>query len=64
MELYSKNFRKEVILCLETKRVIGTIQMKHHGFLNLVRAREDVSLFTLTEMNRDYILAQIVNLMT
>ena len=62
MELHSSSFRNEVIRCLDTKSVIGTIQMKHHPFLNAIRGREDVTLFTLTKKNRNIFPDRVISL--
>ncbi len=62
MELYSDKFRNEIKLCLDTKGVLGTIQMKHHPVLNVIRAREDVSIFTLTEKNRNLIPDKVIEI--
>ncbi|MCF2137948.1 MAG: NTPase [Candidatus Thorarchaeota archaeon] len=52
MELFSQSFRDEVSRCLDTGRVIGTIQQRSLDFLDAVRARPDVLLLTLTKENR------------
>ena len=62
MELHSSIFRDEVIRCLNTQSVIGTIQMKHHPFLNAIRGREDVTLFTLTEKNRNILPDRVISI--
>ena len=53
MELKSKYFAIEVRKCLDTGRVIGTIQNRPSPFLEEVRNRTDVKLIALTLQNRD-----------
>lgn len=63
MELYSQNFEDEVRRCLDTKRVVGTIQDRRHPFLDEVKSRSDVILFELTVLNRDRIPMQVLRLL-
>jgi nucleoside-triphosphatase len=63
MELFSESFASEVRKCLETKRVVGTIQEQRHPFLDEVRSRSDVDLFKLTTINRNQIPVQILELL-
>jgi nucleoside-triphosphatase len=60
MELFSKNFVDEVRKCLNTRRVIGTIQERRQPFLDEIRSRRDVTLFELTLTNRDQIPLQVL----
>ena len=62
MELFSERFSDEVLRCLSTGRVVGTIQMRGHPFLDDVRSRNDVDLIELTTMNRDQIPLQVFEL--
>lgn len=55
MELFSVEFRCEVIRCLGTRRVIGTLQARENAFLNALREREDTLTIELTQANRDQI---------
>ncbi len=63
MELFSRQFLKEVRSCLDTKRVLGTIQERRHPFLDEVRSREDVELFTLTLDNRNRLPIHLLELL-
>jgi nucleoside-triphosphatase len=60
MELFSENFAVEVRRCLDTKRVIGTIQERRLPFIEEVRSRTDVKLIELTISNRDQVPLQIL----
>ena len=60
MELKSEYFAIEVRKCLDTKRVIGTIQNRPSPFLNEVRNRTDVILINLTLNNRDTVPSDVV----
>ncbi len=55
MELYSSQFAIEVEACLDTGRVIGTIQARNHQFLKKIKSRQDVRLIEITESNREMI---------
>ncbi|MHA1930507.1 MAG: nucleoside-triphosphatase [Candidatus Thorarchaeota archaeon] len=61
MELKSKYFAIEVRKCLDTGRVIGTIQDRPSPFLEEVRCRTDVKLIYLTLNNRDSVPGDVVN---
>ncbi|MHA3963417.1 MAG: nucleoside-triphosphatase [Candidatus Thorarchaeota archaeon SMTZ1-45] len=63
MELFSENFEVEVRKCLETKRVIGTIQQRTHPFLNEIRSRSDVQLIELTTENRNLVPTQVLRIL-
>ncbi|MHA2351808.1 MAG: NTPase [Candidatus Thorarchaeota archaeon] len=63
MELFSENFKDEVLRCLDTKRVLGTIQERKHPFLDEVRSREDVELLELTLMNRNHMPLHVLELL-
>jgi nucleoside-triphosphatase len=60
MELFSGNFADEVRRCMDTKRVIGTIQKRRLPFLDEVRSRSDVKLFELNITNRDQVPLQVL----
>lgn len=64
MELYSDKFAPEVRSCLDTGRVIGTIQSKHLPFLDEVRSRQDVSILTLTEDSRDEVPKRVLRMLS
>ena len=63
MELFSDNFADEVRRCLDTKRVIGTIQERKLPFLDEVRTRSDVTLLELTISNRNQIPFRVLKLL-
>ncbi|MFX1605480.1 MAG: NTPase [Promethearchaeota archaeon] len=63
MELFSNKFADEVRRCLDTKRVIGTIQDRKLPFLDEVRTRTDVTLLELTISNRNRIPMQVLRLL-
>ncbi|MBD3407179.1 MAG: NTPase [Candidatus Lokiarchaeota archaeon] len=62
MELYSDKFKHEVLNCLETGRVLATIQKRKHPFLNEIRSRDDVIIIEVTETNRDEIPSKVLSL--
>jgi len=62
MELFSQRFENEVRRCLDTRRVIGTIQDRRLPFLDEVRTRTDVMILELTLTNRDQIPLQVLEL--
>ena len=53
MELCSRHFAPEVKRCLDTGRVVATLQQRRGGFLDEIRSREDIVLLELTHSNRD-----------
>jgi len=53
MELFSERFRQLVLRVLEEKRLIATIMEAPHPFCDRIKSRQDVSLFILTEKNRE-----------
>jgi nucleoside-triphosphatase len=54
MELFSQAFEKSVLHALDSKiSVMATIQERPHPFLDRVRQRSDIQLFTVTLENRD-----------
>jgi nucleoside-triphosphatase len=63
MELFSKLFAPEVRKCLDTGRVIGTIQKRRGIFLDEVRKRRDVKILELTQSNRDAIPMQVLSML-
>jgi nucleoside-triphosphatase len=63
MELFSANFKDEVLRCLDTKRVLGTIQDRKHPFLAEVRFRDDVEVYELTIKNRNQIPLHVLELL-
>ena len=53
MELCSPLFEPEVLKCLDTRRVLGSIQQRHSRFLSSIRERTDTELLEITLSNRD-----------
>ncbi len=62
MELCSRHFAPEVGRCLETRRVVATIQQRRGVFLDGIRAREDSLLLELTLSNRDQMPFKVLRL--
>ncbi len=61
MELLSPAFRRIVLDALTSpKRVIATIQRRPDPFLDQLRSRLDVALFSLTVENRDTMMDRIL----
>ncbi|MFW9808818.1 MAG: NTPase [Candidatus Thorarchaeota archaeon] len=63
MELFSKLFAPEVRRCLDTARVVGTIQVRRDPFLDEIRKRHDVTILELTLSNRDVVPMQVLALL-
>lgn len=63
MELFSREFALEVQRCLNSRRVIATIQQRRGKFLDEVRARQDVKLLELTVSNRNEMPRMIIALL-
>jgi len=61
MELFSESFRKEIIACLDTRRVVGAIQQRADPFLDAVRRRNDVLLVTLNRTNRNQVPEEVLS---
>lgn len=59
MELCSPLFEPEVLRCLDTCRVLGSIQQRQSRFLRSIHERTDTDLLEITMSNRDN-LPQIV----
>jgi len=64
MELTSQSFAPEVRKCLDTCRVLGTLQQRGGSFIQEVRARPDVTVVELTTANRDLMLQDILSLLS
>ncbi len=60
MELKSLMFASEIRLCLDTGRVLGTLQLRGGAFQDEVRARSDVRIVEVTPENRDSLPSQII----
>jgi nucleoside-triphosphatase len=63
MELTSPSFAPEVRRCLDTRRVLGTLQQKAGSFVQEVKRRSDVILLELTISNRDAMPRNILSLL-
>jgi nucleoside-triphosphatase len=63
MELKSPRFAPEVRRCLDTGRVLGTLQLRSGPFQDEVRSRNDVRLIEVTPENRDQLPAQVIKLL-
>ncbi|MFX1603336.1 MAG: NTPase [Promethearchaeota archaeon] len=64
MELCSRRFAPEVRRCLDTRRVLATLQQRRGGFLDEIRARQDSVLLELTLSNRDQMPLKVLNLLS
>ena len=64
MELCSRHFAPEVRRCLETRRVLATLQQRRGGFLDEIRAREDIILLELTHSNREQVPLKVLSLLS
>lgn len=54
MELFSASFRDAVREALDApRRVLATVQLRRDAFLDAIRARDDVTIFTMAPGNRD-----------
>jgi len=63
MELFSNKFKESVIKAFDSgKRVIGTIHMAKIDFLNYLRERKNVALFTVHLNNHDEIFREVLSL--
>lgn len=60
MELLASSFKSAVLSCLETRRVLGTIQQKSTPFLNSIKSRIDVTMVEVTLHNREELPMQIL----
>ncbi|MFX1331977.1 MAG: NTPase [Promethearchaeota archaeon] len=61
MELYSPQFAPEVRRCLDTGRVLATLQQRRGSFQNEVRNRNDVDLIEITFANRNAIPEEVLS---
>jgi nucleoside-triphosphatase len=61
MELKSPRFASEIRLCLDTGRVLGTLQLRGGSFQDEVRSRSDVRIIEVTPENRDGLPSQIID---
>ncbi|HHT9152881.1 MAG TPA: nucleoside-triphosphatase, partial [Candidatus Hypogeohydataceae bacterium YC40] len=62
MELFSQKFRELVINALDSPYpLLGVIKDYGDGFIQKIKARQDVWLFTVTMENRSSLLQEILN---
>ncbi|MEA3489383.1 MAG: NTPase [Candidatus Omnitrophota bacterium] len=63
MELFSAKFKKTVIKALDSPgNVIATIKLKGSGFIDAVKSRADVNIYTIDPDNRNSILEDILEI--
>lgn len=61
MEYRSSLFRKTLVETLDSRNwVIGSIALKGGPFIERIKGRRDVALFTVTEMNRVALVGEIL----
>ncbi|MHA2140723.1 MAG: NTPase [Candidatus Thorarchaeota archaeon] len=63
MELYSSHFAPEVRKCLDSGKVLATLQQRRGAFQDEVRARNDVYLIEITRENRNSLLQEIISIL-
>ncbi|MHA2379140.1 MAG: NTPase, partial [Candidatus Thorarchaeota archaeon] len=63
MELCSPHFAPEVRRCLDACRVLATLQQRRGGFLDEIRAREDIVLLDVTLSNRDQLPKRVLSIL-
>ncbi|UCH04768.1 MAG: hypothetical protein JSW05_01020 [Candidatus Thorarchaeota archaeon] len=63
MELCSRHFAPEVRRCLDTRRVLATLQQRRGMFLDEIRAREDSVFLELTLSNRNQMPMKVLTLL-
>lgn len=63
MELFSEKFKASVLSAFDSgKRVLATLHMAKIGFLNTLRDRKDVILFTVNINNHEEIFNKVLSL--
>ena len=61
MECFSEQFKECLIECLNSEKwVLATIALKGSGFIEEVKRRHDVTLFEMTQRNRNSLLPDIL----
>ncbi len=61
MELFSQNFKATVLKALDSpQKVIATIKLKGSKFIDKIKSRSDVSIFTLNSDNWEEILDEVI----
>ncbi len=63
MELCSRRFAPEVRRCLDTRKVLATLQQRKGGFLDEIRTRNDSIFLELTLSNRNNIPLKVLALL-
>ncbi|HHT9117129.1 MAG TPA: NTPase, partial [Candidatus Hypogeohydataceae bacterium YC38] len=64
MELFSARFKELVIKALNSPvPLLGVIKEKGDGFIDKIKGRKDVRLFTLTRENRDSTISEILGVL-
>jgi nucleoside-triphosphatase len=62
MECFSERFKECLIECLNSaKWVLATIALKGSGFIEEVKRRHDITLFEITQRNRNSLLPEILS---
>lgn len=65
MELYSQRFKKIVLEALDSpNRVIATIKLRSSSFIDTIKSRKDVAIYTLDYNNRKEILQEALSNLT
>jgi len=62
MEFASPLFTDELMKCLDTKRVLGTIQNRPYPIIKEIKLRNDVTLIEITTSNRDDVPSLVLDL--
>jgi len=63
LESQAERFCTAVLAALESgKRVLGVLQMCDAPLIEAIKARQDVTVLTVTEENRDEVLARLVDM--
>ena len=61
MELFSQSFREAVLAALDSpKLVLGTIMARPHPWVDVIKARPEVSLVEVTTLNRGTLPEEIL----
>ncbi len=62
MELYSEAFKKTVLAAMDSRSpVIATAMARPHPWVDILKARRDVTLWQVTVENRDEMPARVLN---
>lgn len=61
LEKSAGNFQKQVLKCLDSDQgVLGVIKSCEEPWLNNIKSREDISVFEVTEENREDVLQKVL----